>query len=117
MTRANDLCVHLRGAGEGYVGLGRGRDHGCARGAAEAALTSPLLEVGIESARRVLLTVATKHSVEIVETRTVMQVVADAAHADARIIYCTSVNPDLTDDMEITIIAAAFGRPTGRVDV
>jgi cell division protein FtsZ len=109
-VKHNDLQVLLHEAGEGFLGVGRGHGHSRAQDAARAALSSPLVDMGIGGARRVLFRVVSPDDVDLNEVNSALQVIDEVADPEAQIVYGTAVDPSLGDDMEITVIAAGRDR-------
>ena len=72
------------------------------------AISSPLLEASIDGAHGVLLSIAGGSDLGLFEINEAAQLVADAAHADANIIFGAVIDDALGDEVRVTVIAAGF---------
>ena len=90
------------------MGIGKGRGQNRALEAAEAAVSSPLLEASIEGAHGVLLTIAGGSDLGLHEVNAAAAIIADAADPDANIIFGTVIDDSLGDEVKVTVIAAGF---------
>ncbi len=115
----NDVRSVMQGAGTALMGVSSARGDDRAIAAAEAAITSPLLEASIEGAHGVLLSVAGGSNLGIKEVETAARLVREAAHPEANIIFGTVIDDALGDEIRITVIAAGFdgGAPPMRRNV
>jgi len=104
----NDVRSVMQGAGTALMGVNSARGDDRAIEAALAAISSPLLEVSIEGAHGVLLSVAGGSDLGIKEVETAARLVREAAHPEANIIFGTVIDDALGDEIRITIIAAGF---------
>ena len=93
------------------TGIAAGSDR--AKVAATAAISSPLLEASIEGARGILLTISGPSDLGLFEVNEAAQIIADAAHPDANIIFGTVIDDSLGDECRVTVIAAGFDRYEG----
>jgi len=95
------------------MGIGSARGENRATRAAELAISSPLLEASIDGAMGVLLSVAGGSDLGLFEINEACELVQAAAHPDARIIFGTTIDDALGDEVRITVIAAGFagGQP------
>ena len=101
-------------AGSALMGIGSSRGEDRAVAAAEMAISSPLLEASIDGAHGVLLSVAGGSDLGLFEINEAAQLVADAAHPEANIIFGAVIDDALGDEVRVTVIAAGFdgGRPS-----
>ena len=104
----NDVRSVMQGAGTALMGVSSARGEDRAVKAAEAAISSPLLEASIEGAHGVLLSIAGGSNLGIKEVETAAKLVREAAHAEANIIFGTVIDDALGDEIRITVIAAGF---------
>jgi len=115
-----DVKMIMSDAGSALMGIGYGSGEGRAVAAAKAAISSPLLEASIEGARGILLTIAGGSDLGLFEVNEAAEIIHGVAHADANIIFGTSIDDDLEDEMRVTVIAAGFDRvehvPVRRAD-
>jgi cell division protein FtsZ len=101
------------------MGIGSARGADRAIKAAELAVESPLLEASIEGAHGVLLSIQGGSNLGIFEINDAAQLVKEAAHPEANIIFGTVIDDTLGDEVRVTVIAAGFdgGEPLTRIDV
>jgi cell division protein FtsZ len=109
-----DVKTVMTDAGSALMGIGSARGENRASRAAELAISSPLLEASIDGAMGVLLSVAGGSDLGLFEINEACELVQSAAHPDARIIFGTTIDDALGDEVRITVIAAGFegGEPT-----
>jgi cell division protein FtsZ len=103
-----DVKTVMTDAGSALMGIGSARGDNRATRAAELAISSPLLEASIDGAMGVLLSVAGGSDLGLFEINEACELVAGAAHPDARIIFGTTIDDALGDEVRITVIAAGF---------
>ena len=113
-----DVKSVMQGAGSALMGIGSARGADRAIKAAELAVESPLLEASIEGARGVLLSIQGGSNLGIFEINDAAQLVKEAAHPEANIIFGTVIDDTLGDEVRVTVIAAGFdgGEPSLRID-
>jgi cell division protein FtsZ len=109
-----DVKSVMSGAGSALMGIGSARGEDRAVAAAEMAISSPLLEASIEGAHGVLLSVAGGSDLGLFEINEAAQLVAEAAHPDANIIFGAVIDDALGDEVRVTVIAAGFDGGTPR---
>jgi cell division protein FtsZ len=90
------------------MGIGSARGENRAVEAARSAISSPLLEASIEGAHGVLLSMSGGSDMGLFEISEAAQLVSDAAHQDANIIFGTVIDDALGDEVRVTVIAAGF---------
>jgi cell division protein FtsZ len=104
-----DVRTVMAYTGRAVMGLGVGRGSDRAKEAARRAISSPLLEEGsVEGARGVLLNITGGPSLSLHEVHEVASVVQEAADAQANIIVGQVINPDLGDELLVTVVATGF---------
>ena len=108
-----DVKAVMSGAGSALMGIGSARGENRALRAAELAISSPLLEASIDGAMGVLLSVSGGSDLGLFEINEACELVQAAAHPDARIIFGTTIDDALGDEIRITVVAAGFegGQP------
>ena len=113
-----DVKSVMQGAGSALMGIGSARGADRAIKAAELAVESPLLEASIEGAHGVLLSIQGGSNLGIFEINDAAQLVKEAAHPEANIIFGTVIDDTLGDEVRVTVIAAGFdgGEPQLRLD-
>ncbi len=108
-----DVKMILTNAGSALMGVGHASGDGRAVAAARSAISSPLLEASIEGARGILMTITGPSDVGLFEVNEAAEIIAQAAHPDANIIFGTVIDDSLGDETRITVIAAGFDRFEG----
>jgi cell division protein FtsZ len=111
-----DVKAVMSNAGSALMGIGSSRGEDRAVSAAEAAISSPLLEASIEGAHGVLLSIAGGSDLGVFEINEAAQLVSESAHSDANIIFGAVIDDALGDEVRVTVIAAGFdgGMPKRR---
>ena len=111
-----DVKSVMSGAGSALMGIGSARGDNRAVEAAEKAISSPLLEQSMDGARGVLLSIAGGSDLGLFEINDAAQLVTDAAHPEANIIFGAVIDDALGDEVRVTVIAAGFdgGTPSYR---
>jgi cell division protein FtsZ len=90
------------------MGIGRASGENRATAAAEIAIASPLLEVDIQGATGVLINVAASATVTLHEVNEAINHITARADDEANIIFGTSLDESLGDEIQITVIATGF---------
>lgn len=103
-----DVQAVMSDAGSALMGIGSARGEDRARVAAEQAISSPLLEASIDGARGVLLSIAGGSDLGLHEVSAAAELIEEAAHDEANIIFGTVIDDSLGDEVRITVIAAGF---------
>jgi len=112
-----DVKTVMSNAGSALMGIGRASGENRAIQAAQQAVESPLLEVSIDGARGILFNVIGGMDMSMHEINAAAETITAAADPDANIIFGATINPDLQDDIIITVVATGFdaayftGRP------
>jgi cell division protein FtsZ len=111
-----DVKSVMQGAGSALMGIGTARGEDRAIRAAEMAVTSPLLEASIDGAHGVLILVQGASDLGLHEIDEAARLVQEAVSPEANIIYGTTIDDTLGDEVRITVIAAGFdgGLPKAR---
>ena len=105
-----DVTTIMKNAGYAHMGVGAAKGADKARLAAMAAISSPLLETNISGATGVLLSITLSENVELDEINLASNLVYEEAHPDANIIWGARFDPNLEDEMRVTIIATGFDK-------
>ena len=113
-----DVKSIMQGAGSALMGIGSARGEDRAVCAAEAAISSPLLEASIEGAHGVLMSIAGGSDLGLFEINDSARLISESAHPEANIIFGAVIDDTLGDEVRITVIAAGFdgGLPQARKD-
>ncbi len=108
-----DVRMIMTDAGSALMGIGYASGEGRSVNAARAAISSPLLEASIEGARGILLNVSGPSDLGLFEVNEAAEIIAEAAHPDANIIFGAVIDDALGDEVRLTVIAAGFERFEG----
>jgi cell division protein FtsZ len=108
-----DVRMIMADAGSALMGIGYSSGEGRAVNAARAAVSSPLLEASIEGARGIVLNVSGPSDLGLFEVNEAAEIVTQAAHPDANIIFGAVIDDALGDETRVTVIAAGFDRYEG----
>ena len=103
-----DVRSIMKEAGSALMGIGRASGENRARAAAELAILSPLLELDIQGATGVLVNVAASSTVTLYEVNEAINHITERADPEANIIFGTSLDETLADEVQITVIATGF---------
>ena len=108
-TIMGEMGMALMGAGSA-VGEGRAVE------AAQRAICSPLLEESsIDGAHGVLINITGGPDLSLFEVNEAANIVFEAAHEDAHIIFGSVIDEDMGDEIRVTVIATGFGSPPAKV--
>ena len=105
-----DVKSVMSEAGSALMGIGSARGDDRAVAAAEMAISSPLLEASIDGARGVLLSISGGSDLGLFEINEAAQLVSEAAHPEANIIFGAVIDDALGDEVRVTVIAAGLRR-------
>ena len=95
------------------MGSGSATGENRARAAAEAAVSSPLLEdVNLSGAHGLLINVTAGMDLRTSEFHVVGDTVKQYASEDATVVVGYVIDPDMTDQIRVTVVATGIGRPT-----
>ena len=104
-----DVTSVMKDAGHAHMGVGRASGKDKAEAAANAAISSPLLETTIQGAKGVIILISASNDITLDDVDVAATIVKDAADIDANIIFGVSTDPSLDDEMLVTVIATGFG--------
>ena len=116
-----DVKTVMSEMGQAMMGTGYAVGEGRAREAAESAIRSPLLEdVNLQGARGILVNITAGENLLLGEFTEVGDTVEEFGSDDATVVVGTVIDPTLTDEMRVTVVATGLGslheRPTKVVD-
>ena len=104
-----DVTAVMKDAGHAHMGVGRASGKEKAEVAANAAVSSPLLETTIQGAKGVIISITSSADITLDDVDVAASIIADAADADANIIFGVAFDEKLEDEMIVTVIATGFG--------
>ncbi len=110
-----DVSAVMKDAGRAHMGVGRAAGKNKAEEAAKMAISSPLLETSINGARGVLINVTGSMDIGLEEVETAANLVQEAAHPDANIIFGAAFDEALEDEIRVTVIATGFDEAVSNV--
>lgn len=105
--------MSVGGAALMAVGTASGEDR--ARIAAEQAISSELLDITISGARGILFNVTGGPSLTLFEVNQAAAIIKETAHPDVNLIFGAVIDPNMGDDIRITVIATGFERATAHL--
>jgi cell division protein FtsZ len=106
-----DVKTIMAGMGIAIMGTGIGEGAARAMDAANAAVSSPLLEdASVKGARGVIINVTGGPDLSLIEVSEASAIIQEAAHEDANIIFGAVVDPKMEGRVKITVIATGFDR-------
>lgn len=103
-----DVKTIMSDAGSALMGIGRGSGESRAVEAAKQAINSPLLELSINGAKGVLFNVTGGMDLGMHEIDEAAKVITNAVDSEANIIFGAVVDPNLSGEIRITVIATGF---------
>jgi cell division protein FtsZ len=103
-----DVRAIMKDAGSALMGIGRAAGENRAVEAARQAIASPLLEVNITGAQGILFNITGSSNLSLFEVTEAAEEIRAAADPEANIIFGTSFNERLGEEVMITVIATGF---------
>jgi cell division protein FtsZ len=102
-----DVKTIMKDAGPAWMSIGRGTGQNRATDAAKQALASPLLDVSMQGAKRVLFNVSGAN-LTLYEVNNAAEVIRKAVDPNANVIFGVVMDPNLGNDVRLTLIATGF---------
>jgi cell division protein FtsZ len=113
-----DVRTVMSEMGLSMMGSGTARGDDRAQAAAEAAINNPLLEdVNLNGACGILVNVTAGPNLTMREFDEIGRIIHDFASEDATVVIGTSLDPDMQDDVRVTVVATGLNRATARQSV
>ncbi|MFH1291898.1 MAG: cell division protein FtsZ [bacterium] len=103
-----DVKTIMLNAGSALMGIGNSSGENRAAEAAKSAISSPLLELSIDGASGILFTITGGPDMTMDEVNQAAKIITSSASEDAKIIFGSNVDENLTDTIKITVIATGF---------
>lgn len=103
-----DVQTVMKDQGSALMGIGVASGENRIVEATKRAISSPLLEVSIDGAEHVLLNITGGSDLTLFEAQDASEIVANAATSDVNIIFGTSINENLGEDVVVTVIATGI---------
>ena len=106
-----DVKTILSNAGQAWLAIGKGKGETRAKAAAKQATKSPLLDIEIAGAKRILFVITGGNSLSLKEVQDAADVLEELADPEANVIFGTSKDPKMDDEVKVTMVAASFPIP------
>lgn len=106
-----DVRAIMSEGGAALMAVGRASGEDRARIAAEMAISSQLLDITIDGARGILFNVTGGSGLTLFEVNQAAAIIKETAHPDVNLIFGAVIDPNMGDDIRITVIATGFDRP------
>ena len=103
-----DVTAIMKDAGYAHMGVGSASGKDKARAAAEAAISSPLLETSINGAKGVIVNITASPDIDLDDIDVASSMIHEAAHPDVNLIWGATFDDTLQDEMKVTVIATGF---------
>lgn len=103
-----DVKTVMENQGTALMGIGSASGENRVIEATKRAISSPLLETSIDGAEQVLLNITGGLDMTLFEAQDASDIVTSAATGDVNIILGTSINPELSDEIVVTVIATGI---------
>ena len=108
-----DVRTVMSGAGPAWMAIGHARGENRASEAAKAAMASPLIDVPIEGATRVLLNITGGADLTLQEVQESADFISKMVDPEAHIIFGMVTDPKMEDEVRITVIATGLPQGAG----
>jgi cell division protein FtsZ len=105
-----DVRAIMSEGGAALMAVGRATGEDRARLAAEQAISSSLLDITIDGARGILFNVTGGPNMTLFEVNQAAAIIKETAHPDVNLIFGAVIDPNLGEEMRITVIATGFER-------
>ena len=105
-----DVRAIMSEGGAALMAVGRGTGEDRAKSAAEAAISSQLLDITIDGARGVLFNVTGGSNLTLFEVNQAAAIIRETAHPDVNLIFGAVIDPEMGDEIRVTVIATGFER-------
>jgi len=106
-----DVRTVMKGMGHAIMGVGTASGEHRAVEAAQQAIASPLLEeTSIEGARGLLINITGSADVTLNEINEAAEIITEGSDSEAQILFGAVVDPELGDEISVTVIATGFNR-------
>jgi len=103
--------------GAALMAVGRASGEDRALKAAEQAISNQLLDITIDGARGILFNITGGPSLSLFEVNQAAAIIKETAHPDVNMIFGAVIDPNMEDELRITVIATGFDRAGARKTV
>jgi cell division protein FtsZ len=105
-----DIKRVMKDAGSAFMGIGYADGENRAEVAGHEAITSPILDIDLNGATGVLISIASSGDIKMSEVSLIASLVSEKAHEDADIIFGTTIDESLEDGILVTVVATGFNK-------
>jgi cell division protein FtsZ len=113
-----DVKTIIQDKGRGVMGAGTGRGETGAIDAAKKAILNPLLEESsIEGAKGILVNITGGMELAHNDVQDAVSYIYDSAHEDVHLIFGAVIDPDIVEEVRVTVIATGFNDQKEKVDL
>jgi cell division protein FtsZ len=113
-----DVRTIMEKVGRAVMGMGIGRGEGGAFEAAKKAISNPLLEdSSIEGSRGILINITGGLELSLSEVQDAASLIYDSAHEDVNVIFGAVIDPDIKDEVRVTVIATGFEEKKEKIEL
>jgi cell division protein FtsZ len=109
-----DVRAIMSEGGAALMAVGKASGEDRARIAAEMAISSQLLDITIDGARGILFNVTGGSALTLFEVNQAAAIIKETAHPDVNLIFGAVIDPNLGDEIRVTVIATGFDRTNVR---
>jgi cell division protein FtsZ len=106
-----DVRTIMSEGGAALMAVGRASGDDRARTAAELAISSQLLDITIDGARGILFNVTGGNDMTLFEVNEAAAIIKETAHPDVNLIFGAVIDPDMEEELRVTVIATGFEQP------
>jgi cell division protein FtsZ len=108
-----DIRTIMKDAGPAWMSIGRGSGPNRAIDAAKEALASPLLDVSLNGATRVLFNITGSTSLTLFEVNAAAEVIKQTVDPNANVIFGVAFDTNMNNEIRLTLIATGFANEAG----
>jgi cell division protein FtsZ len=108
-----DVRTIMSEGGAALMAVGRASGEDRARAAAEQAISSNLLDITIDGARGILFNVTGGSDLSLYEVNSAAAIIKETAHPEVNLIFGAVIDPNMGDELRVTVIATGFARSSG----
>jgi len=113
-----DVRTIMAQVGRAVMGAGTGKGEGGAFEAAKKAISNPLLEdSSIEGSRGILINITGGLELSLSEVQDATSLIYDSAHEDVNVIFGAVIDPDIKDEVRVTVIATGFEEKKEKIEL
>jgi cell division protein FtsZ len=105
-----DIKRVMKDAGSAFMGIGYADGENRAEVAGNEAITSPILDIDLNGATGVLISIASSGDIKMSEVNMIASLVSEKAHEDADIIFGTTIDENLENGILVTVVATGFNK-------